>query len=123
MTFYGSMANQGTRTKFVRMFIETSGERAMCFDKEVKCVTDNSYNPGQNLLRQIAKMPIFSCHPGKNWNLRQMNAWFPPAPYPKLFRIEWQLYTLVFRPRQLWIGGGEGVYFLCLVETGVGRKS
>ena len=26
----------------------------------------NSYNPGQNLLRQIAKMPIFSCHPGKN---------------------------------------------------------
>ena len=23
-------------------------------------------NPGQNLLRQIAKMPIFSCHPGKN---------------------------------------------------------
>ena len=53
----------------------------------------------------------FSCHPGKNWNLRQMNAWFPPSPYPKLFRIAWQLYTLVFRPRQLWIGGGEGVYF------------
>ena len=25
-----------------------------------------SYNPGQNLLRQIAKMPIFSCHPSKN---------------------------------------------------------
>ena len=24
------------------------------------------YNPGQNLWRQIAKMPIFSCHPGKN---------------------------------------------------------
>ena len=24
------------------------------------------YNPGQNLLRQIAKMPIFSCHPGRN---------------------------------------------------------
>ena len=24
------------------------------------------YNPGQNLLRQIAKMPIFSYHPGKN---------------------------------------------------------
>ena len=80
------------------------------------------YNPGQNLLRQIAKMPIFSCHPGKNWNLRQMNARFPPSPYPKLFRIAWQLYTLVFRPRQLWIGGGEGVYFLCLGETGLGRK-
>ena len=26
----------------------------------------SSYNPGQNLLRQMAKMPIFSCHPGKN---------------------------------------------------------
>ena len=25
-----------------------------------------TYNPGQILLRQIAKMPIFSCHPGKN---------------------------------------------------------
>ena len=82
-----------------------------------------SYNRGQNLLRQIAKMPIFSCHPGKNWNRRQMNARFPPSPYPKLFRIAWQLYTLVFRPRQLWIGGGEGVYFLSLGETGGGHKS
>ena len=82
-----------------------------------------NYNPGQNLLRQIAKMPVFSCHPGKNWNLRQMNARFLPSPHPKLFRIAWQLYTLVFRPRQLWIGGGEGVYVLCLGETGVGRKS
>ena len=80
-------------------------------------------NPALNLLRQIAKMPIFSCHPGKNWNLRQMNARFPPSPYPKLFRIAWQLYMLVFRPRQLWIEGGEGVYFFCLEETGVGRKS
>ena len=83
----------------------------------------HSYNPGQNLLRQIAKMPIFSCHAGKNWNLRQMNVRFPPFPYLKLFKIAWQLYTLVFGPRQLWIGGGEGVYFLCLEETGVGRKS
>ena len=66
----------------------------------------------------IAKMPIFSYHPGKNWNLRQMNARFPPSPYPKLFRIAWQLYMLVFRPRQLWIGGGEGAYFFCLEETG-----
>ena len=82
-----------------------------------------SYNPGQNLLRQIAKLPIFSCDPGKNWNLRQMNARFPPSPYPKLFRMAWQWYTLVFRPRQLWIGDGEGVYFLGLGETGVGRKS
>ena len=94
-------------------FLKTS------YGRPQKC----SYNPGQNLLRQIAKMPIFSCHPGKNWNRRQMNARFPPSPYPKLFRIAWQLYTLVFRPRQLWIGGGEGVYFLCLGETGVGRKS
>ena len=39
------------------------------------------YNPGQNLLREIAKMPICSCDPGKN---------------PKLSRITWQLYTLVF---------------------------
>ena len=82
-----------------------------------------SYNPGQDLLRQIAKMPIFSYHPGDNWNVRQMNAWFPPSPYPKLFRIAWQLYTLVFRPRQLWIGGGEGAYFSCLKEIWVGRKS
>ena len=80
-------------------------------------------NPGQNLLRQIAKMPIFSYHPGKNWNLRQINARFSPSPYPKFFRIAWQLYTLVFRPRQLWIGGGEGAYFFCLEEKRVGRKS
>ena len=90
----------------------------------VFCGSLNSYNPGENLLRQIAKMPIFfSYHPGKNWNLRQMNAWFPTSPYPKLFTIAWQLYTLVFRPRQLWIGGGEGAYFFSLEETGVGRKS
>ena len=92
-----------------------------------KSNTEKSYNPGQNLLTQnllsqIPKMPIFSYHPGKNWNLRQMNARFPPSPYPKLFRIAWQLYTLVFRPRQLWIGGVEEVYFFCLEETGVGRK-
>ena len=93
---------------------------------DTRCSTKiprDGFNPGQNLLRQIAKMPVFSCHPGKNWNLRQMNARFPPSPYPKLFRIAWQLYMLAFRPRQLWIGGGEGVYVLCLGETGVGRKS
>ena len=49
------------------------------------CGSLNSYNPTQNLLRQIMKMPIFSYHPGKNWNLRQMNAPFSPSPYPKLF--------------------------------------
>ena len=87
------------------------------------CGSLSSYNPAQNLLRQIAKMPIFSYHPGKNWNLRQMNARFPTSPYPKLFTIAWQLYTLVFRPRQRWIGGGEGAYFFCLEETGVERKS
>ena len=31
-----------------------------------KALVSSSYNNGQNLLRQIAKMPIFSCHPGKN---------------------------------------------------------
>ena len=36
----------------------------------------------------------------------------PPLPYLNLFRIAWQLYTLVFGPRQLSIGGGEGVAFL-----------
>ena len=81
-----------------------------------------TYNPGQNLLRQIVKMPFFSCHPGKNWNHHQMNARFPTSPYPKLFRIAWQLYV-GFRPRQLWIGFGEGAYFFCLEETVVGLKS
>ena len=28
--------------------------------------SQGNYDAGQNLLRQIAKMPIFSCHPGKN---------------------------------------------------------
>ena len=39
MTFYESIANQGTQTWAVRMFIETSGECAMHFDQEAKCVT------------------------------------------------------------------------------------
>ena len=39
MTFYESIANQ-VRRPAVRMFIETSGERAMHFDQEAKCVTD-----------------------------------------------------------------------------------
>ena len=40
MPFYESIANQGTQTSAVRMFIETSGECAMHFDQEAKCVTD-----------------------------------------------------------------------------------
>ena len=44
MTFYESIANQGTQTLAVRVFIETSGEYAMHFDQEAKCVT---YSTGQ----------------------------------------------------------------------------
>ena len=40
MTFYDSIANQGTQSQAVRMFIETSGEWAMHFDQAAKCVTD-----------------------------------------------------------------------------------
>ena len=40
---------------------------------------------------------------------------FPPSSYhSKLFRTAWQSYTLVFRPRQFWIGVGEGAYFFFL---------
>ena len=39
MTFYESIANQ-VRRPAVRILIETSGECAMHFDQEVKCVTD-----------------------------------------------------------------------------------
>ena len=52
--------------------------------------------------------------------------WMPvsPFPYPMLmFRITRELYKLVFRPRQLWIEGGEGSYNLCLEEMVVWRKS
>ena len=47
---------------------------------------------------------------------------FPPPLIQSCLWIAWQLYTLVFTPRQLWTGGGEGAYF-CLEETGVERKS
>ena len=42
MIFNESIANHGTKTflKAVRMFIETSGECAMLFDQEAKCITD-----------------------------------------------------------------------------------
>ena len=43
--------------------------------------------------------------------------------YPKLFGIAWQLYSLVFRPGQLGIGGGEEAYFFRLAEKVVRRKS
>ena len=46
----------------------------------------------------------------------------PPSPHPMLFRMARELYTLVFRQRQLWIGGEEGVYFLCLEEIVVWRE-
>ena len=68
-----------------------------------------TYNLGQNLLRQIKKLPIFFHY--------QMNAQFPPSSYPKLFRIAWKLHTLVFWPKQLCIGGGERGYFFGLEET------
>ena len=59
-----------------------------------------------------------SCYHGKNWNRRQIKTRFPPSPYPKLFRIARQLYTLIFLPRQLWIGGGEGGYFFLFRRDG-----
>ena len=37
---YESIANQGTQTSVVWMFIDTSGKCAMYFDLEVRCVTD-----------------------------------------------------------------------------------
>ena len=42
MTFYESVANQLAQTQAVWMFIETSGECAMYFDQEARCVTDTS---------------------------------------------------------------------------------
>ena len=70
--------------KYIEAMLLLQGEETFYFT-----ICLNSDNPGQNLLRQIVKMPIFSYHPGKTWNLRQMNARFPPSPYPKLFRIAW----------------------------------
>ena len=54
---------------------------------------------------------IFSHHPsGKDGNHCQMNAYFPPSsPPPKLFRITRELYSLVFRSKQPWIGSRVGV--------------
>ena len=71
----------------------------------------------------MANVPIFSVVLVKNGNLRQLNASVPPSPYPMLFRVTRELYTLVFRPKQLWKGGGEGSYFFCLEEMVVWRKS
>ena len=59
----------------------------------------------------------------KNGNRRQLNASVPPSPYPMFFRVTRELYTLVFRLKQLWKGGGEGSYFFCLEEMVVWRKS
>ena len=42
LTFDESIANQGTQTLTVRMFIETSCECAMYFNYEARCVTDTS---------------------------------------------------------------------------------
>ena len=42
-----------------------------------KCKGEHSYNLEQNRLSQIAKIPIFTCHPGKNGNREQMNARSP----------------------------------------------
>ena len=63
-------------------------------------------------LKSTNPVPIFLHHPsGKNGDHRQMNACFSPpiSSHPKLFRITRELYTLVFRPKQLWLGsGGSG---------------
>ena len=63
-------------------------------------------------------IPTLTCHPGKNGNSQQMNARPPPhaPPYPMLFRITWELYPLVFRPKQVWIRVEKGAYFFCLEE-------
>ena len=46
------------------------------------------YNLGQNMLMHqpkkhicLTKISMFSCHPAKNGNHRQMNARFPPFPF------------------------------------------
>ena len=41
-----------------------------------------------------------------------------------MFRITLELRTLVFTPKQHWIGGGEGIItYFCLEEVLVWRKS
>ena len=71
---------------------------------------NHSYHPGQNLLRQSRKCPFFL----SSWKkLRPLpnECSISPSPYATLFRIAWQLYTLVFRPKQLSIGGVDGANF------------
>ena len=41
---------------------------------------------GQKVIRHITRKSSFSCHLDKNGNSCQMNACFPPSPYPLLFK-------------------------------------
>ena len=65
MTFYESIANQGTQTlKAVRVFIETSGECAMFFDQEARCVTDTTVASqlfGEEGAQMLKKCILFIC--------------------------------------------------------------
>ena len=58
MTFYESIANQG-------MFIETSGECAMYFGQEARCVTDTSqlfHLFGEEEAQMFKKSTVFIMH-------------------------------------------------------------
>ena len=67
MTFYESIANQGTQTLAVRMFIETSGECAMHFDSNfdweaAKCVLFNRFGEkGAQMFKKIYSLYSAFC--------------------------------------------------------------
>ena len=65
------------------------------------CAYAYGWNPGQNVFRHMAKMPFFLVI---------------------LAKMETVATCLVLRPKQLWIGGGEGSYFF-FRDDGSMRKS
>ena len=72
---------------------------------------EGSYGLRLSLLRHITIISIFPVIVAKMETITKWMLVLPPPLSQCCLGKKRELYTLVFRPRQLWIGGGEGSYF------------
>ena len=84
---------------------------------------EGSYGLRLSLMRHIAIISIFLVIVAKMETITKWMLVLAPPLTQCCLGKERELYMLVFRPRQLWIGGGEGSYFFYLGGMVVWHKS
>ena len=73
------------------------------------------YNLGQNLLRHIARIPIFLHSPWQKRLMSPIKRPCPPSPFAMLFAATQEIHAWAAKPKQHCTRGGEGgrICFFC----------